>query len=683
MPLILQQSHLLIPCVSSLPGETGSALVDLTAILHSPPDQPNLPKVIENSLLCLHETLTLYPQFGALLCPFLAKLEDAFQALRYIQELHQPLGMRGRQQRHIQWTLMTSDLEGVPSTIRQLLGIELAAAYLTQSVFSRTLSIQLYPLLKKSIWTELPQSDHDLLMKRAQRHGDHACNTLSDMDKGLDGKTISFNARVAASLVAQQSTFRIKERQAAGALNEMTDAEAIDIAQKLRKRVEAGDSDAMQICLAFCMGLVFDIGKLVPFCTSQKSTSAVWINPIDGTTHVDTARVFPRLAQRRLDRNVETTLLLVRPLPNFLARAVRHWCATNPGLTTLDGFQDLGHDRQSRTSVLREDGNVGARQTIARFISSRGGIALRADIPRDSAAYATLSLSLIGSADHHYLEKKRYEIWAACDKIYSGIGWGSAVKDPNATGPGFGSRVTPHTERIRSLISMQLSNTTCRRPGKRYGLKSLVDHHNTFCSYVGLMLHIMVGGRDRSEVEFQAHTWSKNHAFGLHADKPVGTTKGLTPLPMPVTLAMQVQLWHIHLHALERRLVLLGFKPNHATLIRIAEILDNRPVDLLFALRADGTPLQLKKRDILGEEFGTLKGDFARHLIPRLLCEEGVPFEQTQAWLRHHVEGISASSITARVVQHVWLSNVSAALDRIAMALGLNPVHGITKGKLK
>lgn len=683
MPLILQQSHLLIPCVSSLSGDTGSALIDLTAILQSPPDQPNLALAIENSVLCLNEMLDLYPEYVGLLGLFLQQLEDALQALRSVRVLKQPIGMSGRHQRHLPYALMTIDLSRAPVPLRQLLGIELAGAYSTRRVFSRTLTSYLYPLVKKSVLAELTPQEVDALIRRAHRNGDRASFTLSDMDRGVDGKTISVNARVVASLFAQQSAFRIRERQAAGALNEMTEVEVTDIAQKLRHRVEAGDSDAMHICLAFCMGLVFGIGKLVPFCSSQKSTSVMWINPIYGTTHVDTDRVFPHLAQTRSDRNVETTLELVRPLPAFLASAVRHWCAANPTLTAVENFQGGCHGRHSRNSVLKEDGAASGRQSIARLIASRGGIAMRAGVPRDLAAYSTLSLSLIGRSDHHYIEKKRHEIWDACNKIFNALGWGPAVPDPNGLGLAFGSRVSPQTDWVRSLISMQISKTICRRPGKRYSLGSLVDHHNSFSAYVGLMLHILAGGRDRSLLEFKAKAWSQDHEFGQHGEKPGSSTNGLTPLPMPVMLATQIQLWKIHLCALEKRLARLGFSHDHPTRMRIVAILANKSCDLLLGLFDDGTPRQIKKEDILGNEVNTLKGDFARHLIPRLLSEEGIPFEQTQAWLRHHVEGISASSMTALVVQHVWLSNVSSALDRIAMTLGLKPLHGITKGNLK
>lgn len=683
MPIILEQAQLLNPCVSSLPKPTGSALVDLTAILQPPPDQPNIPTAVENSSMCLNETLVVHPQFAELLGAFVPSLDDAFQALRFVQELNQPLGMLGRAGRFPQWDLMTSDFENTPLAFRQVVGIEIANAYLTNSVFPRSLASQLLSLLKKSAWTEPAQWDHEWLIKCAHRHGESARRAFSDAGQGVDGKTIILNARIIASLIAQQSSLRVTERQAAGGLNEMPDVEVINITRQLRKQVETGDADALQTCLAYCLGLTFDIGKSVPFCTDSKSPSVAWINNLDGTTNVDTTLVFPGLAQKRTNRNIDTSLLLVRPLPVFIANAARHVCATNPGLKTVEGCQDHGRNRCSRNSVFKDASDASSRQSIARLIASRGAIAMRAGIPRDLAAYSTLSLSLISNSDHHYLEKNRSEIWDACNKIYAALGWGPAVPDPNETGPAFGSRVTPETEWIRSLITKQMSMAATSRPGKRYSLKSVVDHHNSFCSYVGLMLHILAGGRDRCVVSFQAHTWSANHSFARHGDKPLGPTEGLTPLPMPVTLATQLQLWHIHLHALDKRLVLLGFNPNHPTRVRIAEILDNKPVDLLFALLSDGTPRQLKKEDILGEDARTLKGDFARHLMPRLLTEEGVPFEHTQSWLRHHLEGISVASATAATVQHVWLCNVASALDRVAMNLGLQPIHGITKGNLK
>ena len=95
---------------------------------------------------------------------------------------------------------------------------------------------------------------------------------------------------------------------------------------------------------------------------------------------------------------------------------------------------------------------------------------------------------------------------------------------------------------------------------------------------------ILVGGRGRKSVEFSGIVWQEDHAFGQHGDKLVGPTKGLTPLPIPATLAMQIKLWHIHLIVLDRRFEKLNFKPDDPARKRIDAIVNGDDVNLVFRL---------------------------------------------------------------------------------------------------
>ena len=140
-----------------------------------------------------------------------------------------------------------------------------------------------------------------------------------------------------------------------------------------------------------------------------------------------------------------------------------------------------------------------------------------------------------------------------------------------------------------------------------------------------------------------------------------------------------MKLWRIHLGALDQRLEKLGLKKEHLGRSRIQAILDSEKVNLLFKMNEEAVPHMLATKSLFEGKARSLNRDFSRHLLPDLLGAQGVPFECVQWWLRHHAEGTSASAITSSTVHQVWLSRVATALDRIALDLGLRPLHGIAR----
>lgn len=678
MPEVLEQPRLLHPTFSALPTTTGVALIAITGILKAPADQPNLPAVIDNALRCLQVMQARAPHATGALAHLTKELSVAAQSLAGACELDQPGGMMGRVSEHRAWALCSLNFDKAPRALLESIGFEIARAYLTQDVFLRGLAADLYRMQEKSVNEELSQAELDSLENYVLSQAHRTQPVFADRTAGLDVSTTAFNAQVVASICAQTSSLRVEQRQAAGRIIELTELELKGVTPELKRCVEAGDARALQVVLAFCIGLPWELALNVPFFTGRRCPSIVWINPVDGCVYIDLERVFSGLSKQQTDRHVVTTLLLVRPLPLFVEDLVHSACAVNPGLETVEGLADRA-SMISRSFLPGADTEAAIRASVARFIASRAGVALRAGLSRDLAAYASLSLSLISKSDHHYLIKKRADIWQACDQIYQSLGWGPCVPDHDADGTAFGSRVTPEVEWVKDVIEELSKSAIELRPGKRYRLGSLVRHHNAFARYVALLMTILIGGRNRSKVEFCANSWQENRAFGQHGDKLVGPTQGLTPVPISTTLSAQMRLWRIHLIALDQRLQKLSFQSDHPTRARIRAILDGDKANLLVTLDDHGTPQDLATKTVFGGEGQSLNRDFSRHLMPDLLVEQGVPFEYVQCWLRHHVDGTAASAITSSAVQQVWLSRVAVALDRIALDLGLRPLHGISR----
>ena len=678
MPVVLDQPRLLHPSLTALPSTTGVVLLSLTSILRSPADQPHLPVVVANVHRCLQAMQARLPHPAGALAHLASELAMAADALAEATELNQPAGMIGRVSAHRAWALCSSNLDKAPLALLESIGLEIARAYLTQGVFLPGPATELYRVQQKSVNEGLSQEELDGLENYVLSQCKRMQPVFADRATGLDAGTAAFNAQVVASVRAQTSSLRVEERQAAGRLFEMTHSELAHVAMTLKKQIEAGDVRALQAALAFCIGLPWELCLKVPFFTGKRCPAVAWINPADRCVYIDLERVLPGLSNKQTDRHVATTLLLTRPLPLLVGNLVYEACAADPGLEAVEGLAGKS-STISRSLLPGASTETAIRASVARLIASRGGAALRAGLARDTAAYASLSLSLISKSDHHYLVKQRSAIWQGCGQIYGSLQWGPCVPDPDAGSSAFGSRVTPEVSWITDVIEELQSVAIQMRPGKRYRLNSLIRHHNAYASYVGLLMTILVGGRSRSKIEFCASTWQEDRAFGQHGDKLVGPTLGLTPVPIPTVLSTQMKLWRIHIGVLDHRLEKLGLKKEHPGRARIQSILNSDEVNLLFTMSGEGTPQMLPTKTLFEGKGSSLNRDFSRHVMPDLLAAQEVPFEQVQWWLRHHVDGTSASAITSTTVQHVWLSRVATALDRIALDLGLRPLHGIAK----
>ncbi len=86
----------------------------------------------------------------------------------------------------------------------------------------------------------------------------------------------------------------------------------------------------------------------------------------------------------------------------------------------------------------------------------------------------------------------------------------------------------------------------------------------------------------------------------------------------------------------------------------------------------------LLKTDVIRDE-SILSFDFARFFMPKELSELGIPFPYIQGWLRHHANGTSISSVTNSLVPAEWLGCVARGIDKIALNIGLGPIHGAAR----
>lgn len=466
MPEILEQPRLLHPVLFALPAPAGLAIMTIRGILKAPSDQPNLLTVINNLLLCIRAVKARAPHVADPLNHLTDELAEAVLSLAGECEFDQPAAMVGRVSLHRAWALYASNLDQAPLSLLEAVGYEFARAYLTQDSFSVKVATELHQLAEKSCCEGLSQEELDWIENYVLSQANRTRHVFADRNVGLDASTTAFNARVVASLTAQTSSLRDEECRAAGRINEMTEVELRTVTPGLRKMAETGDAMAVQAALAFCIGLPWELSLEVPFFSGNRCPSVIWIEPATGYVCCDLERVLPGLSKQDKEQHVRTSLVLVRPLPRFLGELVRAACAARPG---LEAVRDLatGGARSSRSALPGSSSDASIRPSIARFINSAAGIGLRAGLPRDRAAYSSLSLSLISKSDHPYINKGRPEIWEGCSQIYQSIGWGTCVPDIQSDDVGFGSRVTPELAWVKRVVGQRSTAALELRPGKR------------------------------------------------------------------------------------------------------------------------------------------------------------------------------------------------------------------------
>jgi hypothetical protein len=675
-PVVLHAAKLDHPKFAATPSGANGALLIIVQTFAAPPDLCNLHTGVGNTLKCINQLLTEVPEASIAIDEFKKNIESVHSDQSHQNRFDQPAGLAGRRGAYAQWDLITRDLSNMPSQFLLMVGVEFARAFLVELGFSLQLTLKLLPFTVKPT---LSLEEQDWLTSQFIERKKVLLTLLQERSKGMAPSTSRFNLQVVTLLMAQSSPLRIEERQAAGRINELGDIELAATFKDLRAAVEADDGGAAKQCVAFCFGLSYEISGGAEIAQEQDGQMVVSINPLDGTTVCDLTRVFALLAKTAPPGCIATSFVLVRPLPQFLADYLYRSCAEDPLISFVDDLSPKSQKR-SKTLTVENFAHATLKITIARLIASRGAVFLRAGVARDTAAYCSLSLSLLDASDHHYLIKTRQEIWQGCDNAFKHIGWGPAVQDPDVFGPAFGSKRTPEKRAIEAIVAKKMHGAQINRPGKNYKIESLIRHHNNFIAYVGLMFIMFLGGRNRNVVCYQADIWMQPFGYGVHIDKPAAPNQSRVPLAIPVTLARQIVYLKAHLLALDSRLEAKGLGADHPARVRIALVLAGGKVDLLFAVSAQFIPTPLRKTALINQGQDGVTFDSARHFMPNELPAHGVHFDCIQAWLRHHANGNSISADTKAVVPAVWLSEVAAALDKVALDIGLRPLHGITKG---
>jgi len=675
MPVLLQPPGLSHALSGNLDQNVTASVLRLCSLLASPPECPQLKSVVSVSLRCL----TRFHSVGGVLptevTSFVSGLGQAAAQLAQTPEEATQFYLAGREKQFQSWlNLIKMPTEGCES-LEVVIGAELLMACVAKREFRPRIST-----IVRDILVEHTNGDPVAAARQAKTLADRLMTeSMRVLSRSVDTqsrRSVLFCSRVTAHFIGQLDPAHLTSRQAAGSIRSLTPSETRKTAGELRSRAESGDILSTSALTAFCSGLPWDITLDTPFASACGED---WLAVFDletGEIKTDLGTALPQMA-RALPGHTPASSVVVRPLPNFLVQLLRALVACNPDSTCLRDL--IPHQTpSSRRRLDSTDRALGV--SIARFVNSRGPAAIELGIDRTIAALATMDLTLIGKAKHHYLTMGRSELWHATSCIYRELGLGEPSCSSTASGLAVGARVTPQEELIRQIDLSFCKEFQDRKPGRRYTEASLLDGTNAYARLCAMRATFFWSARGASVYHILANELTSANPFGRLQDKASGPYPGETPLPIPVVLARQVEYWRLHLAALDRRLEKLSWPTTHPVRVYINQVLSCKEVPLFFLVH-DGKIKTIGSRNLFESLPPDLKinKDAFRHFVPNRLRNLGVPSTFVDAYVRHHSEGIALSSASCSVSQIQWLSAVAHGLDRLAVELNIRPITGLTR----
>lgn len=676
MPTLLQPPGLSYALSENLDQHVTATVLTLCSLLASPPERPRLQSVVSVSLKCL----TRFHSVGGVLptevTSFVSCLGQAAAQLAQTPEEATPFYLAGREKQFQAWhNLIKMPTDGCES-LEMAIGAELSMACAVQREFRPRIAATVREVLVEHMKGD-PVAAALQAKALADRLMTESIRVLSRSVDTQSRKSVLFCSRVTAHLIGQFDPAHLTSRQAAGSIRSLMPAETRRIASELRSKAEAGDILSAAEITAYCSGLPWDITLDTPIFSPSLEDWLALIDLDKGEIHIDLATALPQMA-RALPGHTPASSVVVRPLPNFLARLLRSLVASNPEATCL---RDLIPHAAPTSRHRLEATNRALGVSVARFVNSRGPVALELGMDRTIAALATVDFTLIGKAKLHYLTVDRTDLWHATSAIYRGLAWGEPSSSSTASGLAVGARVTPEEQLVRQIDLIFCQEARDRKPGRRYTEATLLAGANAYAKVCALRATFFWAARGASTYQIMANELTSTSPFGRLQDKASGPYPGETPLPIPVVLARQVEYWRLHLAALDRRLEKLSWPTTHPVRVYISQVLSCKEVPLFF-LVDDGKIKPIGSKNLFESLPPDLKinKDAFRHFVPNRLRKLGVPSTFVDAYVRHHSEGIALSSASCSVIQIQWLSAVAHGLDRLAVELNIRPIPGIARG---
>lgn len=459
-----------------------------------------------------------------------------------------------------------------------------------------------------------------------------------------------------------------------------------DAMHELRERVETGEAAAAHIAMCVISGLKPELAAALPL---RSTTDADWPAAVDieaGVYRLDLEVVAPgaRAAPGASVVCIQASRVLVRPLPEFLVRALRTHARARPAAITIGEL--LGNpDVRSTSLVTRTAGPGGFRSSVARIGATTELAAVGFGIGRILASHLAGRYQTVPRSKLYYAAISRAGLWDAAGAFFSAIGWGEPVA--LCEGPAVGACAVPDDATVARWIAWMRERVTSQSPGRRYTLDSLLRHHHDYALLVGSMFGFLTAGREGAEIALRADAelgagWlplrdkRSPSVWNPNADAALSFT-----VPVTSVLAEQTALWRRHCEALARRIWRLSVPDTQAFAERLEAVAHGDDVAALVVPGKRLTPRVLGTADLVTwwPEWFRLAGNWSRGYWQTRLTRDGVASCHVDVLLRHSQSGTRTMTSTSAESVAQQVRHAARAQARVLAALGCEPVPGLVK----
>lgn len=672
--------------LQALLPESQVMLRKLVSVLATPVDSPALLTVLATAADAVHaygRTLANPTQEFRQIARMLDALKD--ECFRKSQTLFAAADdpLRRRLTKNSAWALLLEMSKApAPENLLSATGVELAYCLATGKTFPNGYATNLRRALGPALDFLSPGVDtnngepswapHYRKVSREARKLFEAGPLPPEDDRKESFNEVAIKTLRGASLLPD-----IRHRQGILDRSHLSPPMLVASAEALRGEAAGGCDDAALAILAFISGLPLRATHRIPLA----GTTDDWVMELDveaGILRTDLDLVFTKSARpREASAHRPASRVIAKPLPKFLAEALMVRLAKTPDARCVGDLLPRATCDGSRLAFTGD--RFGIEPSVARFIHSAAGFALRCGADRLAAAVLANDFGVIPASKLYYTHIDRRDIWEVATNVYDGLGWGmpAAYLD----GLAFGSKVAPTRDAISGWHRWMRQELNRLYPGKNCRLESLLAYHNRFAEVSAALALFCLASRGVARIRLTADALTDDTRNILLFDKRAGHLPRPLPVPVNGVVAAQSGLWAAHCRALDKRLEKRGISLDSPVRQRLIAVVTAAEVEMFFRIDPQLRPRPISSHQLVHSwpvEFA-FDSDWGRHFWEGALRQEGVTSSAIDLLLRHQVAGIEGHRSTADRSLAMSFADIVAAQERVLAELGIGSLAGLAK----
>lgn len=440
------------------------------------------------------------------------------------------------------------------------------------------------------------------------------------------------------------------------------------------------EKDTLQGALGVLVCIsTFSVDVVAELRLKSNSLDAGWWAEIDiqnGTLTVDYSFIAHEASAPILGA-IPASYICTRPLPAKLVGSLRRRAKLYPHACTLkELFPEEAVPAYDSLVFASKDQIqptwARLRRTIGTFLREAGMDNLLASVisgdfthvPRSKLYYACVTVDEVTNAFTHF---------------YGLAGWSVPASMSEET-LAFGCQVVPTMESLIFLDRHWQEKANASRPGKHCTVENLLKFHNSFMSWTGMRLSLLLALRESNELTILADINERKDRWVPIHDKHVPGDHGAMPVPLTVWVQQTIGSVRAHCKAMQSRLHIAGSKDSD--LARwCAAVVQYQPVPLLcFAASASNIRPVGTADFIHGEDIRKLvPPDFGRKAMENLLRANGLRASEIDAILRHALQGQTTNCVTSDTAPLVRRRSANLAITKIAVSIFKEVGFGLAK----